>query len=130
MNDLTQQLVTEAKAKITETGIDDAHARLESFPLILDVREPEEFQAGSLPGAINLPRGLLEFRIFSDPQICASEGDIGPLQKQPVLVYCRTGGRSALATRTLQSLGFENPESLANGFEGWQNAGLPVTRQR
>jgi rhodanese-related sulfurtransferase len=91
--------------------------------LVLDVREPEEYTAGCLPGAVNIPRGVLEFRIDGHPSFQGRKD-------AEILVYCQTGGRSALATETLQKLGYEKPVSLAGGFKTWQDSGLPIEKPR
>ncbi len=77
--------------------------------LIVDVREPAEFRAGHIPGAVNIPRGLLEFRI----------GEVAKETSRPILVYCKEGLRSALAGSTLRNLGYVNVSNLAGGWEAW-----------
>ncbi|MCH9697265.1 MAG: MBL fold metallo-hydrolase [Gammaproteobacteria bacterium] len=107
-----QQLVTEAKREITEIDVIAARQKLNAGPInILDVREPHEFEAGAIDGAINIPRGLLEFKIGTFDQLSDKTA--------PLLVYCRTGGRSALATRSLQQLGYTNVLSMAGGYDAW-----------
>ncbi|MFZ9498311.1 MAG: rhodanese-like domain-containing protein, partial [Polynucleobacter sp.] len=66
-------LVLEAKQQISEVSTDDALQALVSKPLVLDVREPDEFQQGHLPSAINIPRGMLEFRMSQDPSLIDRE---------------------------------------------------------
>lgn len=112
------ELVAEAKKQIRETDVAGARA-LVGKALVLDVREPGEYGAGCLPGAINIPRGVLEFQIGNHP---AFQGK----QDAEILVYCLSGGRSALATEALQKLGFTGPVSLAGGFKAWQEAGGAV----
>lgn len=113
-----QDLVAEAKQHIQEIDIANTQQRLSSN-LLLDVREPAEFAAGHLPGAINIPRGLLEFKIGSHP-------DFQACQDLAIVVYCQTGGRSALATRVLNQLGYTQAVSMAGGFNAWSEAGLAV----
>lgn len=96
-------LVTAAKRRIGEISPDEVEERL-GHALILDVREPEEFVGGHLPDAINIPRGVLEFRI-----------------------YCQTGGRSVLATEVLLQLGWEKAVSMAGGFRDWSEGGHPIS---
>ena len=116
---LTQMdLVAAAKQHITEVGPEQAKSSLGEGP-ILDVREPEEYSAGALPGAINIPRGVLEFRIGNHPSFQNT-------QNVTFVVYCQSGGRSALAVETLHQLGYEKAVSLAGGFKLWQESGLPV----
>ena len=115
-----QELVAEAKKTIQEIDVASAKTLVGQVP-VLDVREPAEFAAGSLPGAVNIPRGLLEFQIGNHPAFAAArDGD--------VLVYCQSGGRSALAAETLKKLGFVRPFSLAGGFKAWSDAGEQVVR--
>ena len=110
-----QDLVAEAKQHIREL---DFHAAREWLgkTRILDVREPAEYAAGHVPGAVNLPRGVLEFKIDAHP---AFQGD----KTAPILVYCQTGGRSALATHSLLKLGYGGAVSLAGGFNAWLEQG-------
>jgi rhodanese-related sulfurtransferase len=113
-----QELVAEAKKAIRETDVAGAREMVGKVP-VLDVREPAEFAAGSLPGAVNIPRGLLEFQIGNHPAFRGAEAS-------PFLVYCQSGGRSALAAEVLQKLGYSQPVSLAGGFKAWQDAGEKV----
>ena len=104
-----QELVAEAKKHIRETDVAGAR-ELIGKALTIDVREPAEFANGSLPGAINIPRGVLEFQISNHPAFREA-------QSAEILVYCQSGGRSALSTEALQKLGYANPVSLAGGFK-------------
>ena len=113
-----QELVAAAKQQIQE--IDPATAQTQlGGSLILDVREPAEFEAGHLPAAINIPRGMLEFKIEAHP-------DFQNQQQASIIVYCQTGGRSALATSTLNQMGFNSAVSMAGGFKAWTEQGLPL----
>lgn len=111
-------LVAEAKRHIVEVSPDEAKALIGNV-LVLDVREPAEYALGALPGAINIPRGVLEFKIDSHPAFQNR-------RDADILVYCQTGGRSALATEALKKLGYEKAVSLAGGFKLWQESGLAV----
>ena len=82
----------------------------------IDVREPDEVAGGRVPGALAIPRGLLELRI---------EKEVAD-RARPLIVYCAGGTRSALAARTLADLGYADVRSLAGGFGAWKRAGLPV----
>lgn len=111
-------LVAEAKQKITEVSVDATQEKLNSRA-ILDVREPAEFAAGHLPGAINIPRGVLEFKIGADPALHDK-------QAEEIIVYCQTGGRSALATEALHKIGYDKAVSMAGGFKEWSEKGYQV----
>lgn len=110
-------LVAEAKSQITEIEPAAAWAAL-PFAALLDVREAAEFELCRLPGAINIPRGVLEFRIGEHPRLSQRDTDI--------LVYCKTSGRAALATLNLQRLGYTNVRSIHGGFEAWSRLDLPL----
>ncbi|MGH8556217.1 MAG: rhodanese-like domain-containing protein [Methylococcales bacterium] len=81
------------------------------------MREPEEFSIGSLPGAMNVPCGVLEFRLGGIPKLSNPNASL--------LLYCRTGGRSALAAQSLQRLGYGYTDvlSLSGGYEAWRTVG-------
>lgn len=113
-------LVADAKQNITKIDLETAKQAI-ATDLILDVREPAEYSAGCLPGAINIPRGVLEFKISSHP-------DFQYKQDSRIVVYCQSGGRSALATEALNKLGYSNAVSLAGGFKAWSENGLHVTQ--
>lgn len=116
------QLVALAKSQITETTAQELNRRLQNGarPLVIDIREREEFEQGHVPGALFIPRGFLELRIEQH----AYDPDT------PIVLYCAGGVRSALAARNLQEMGYSHVESLIGGFGGWRGAGLPVTVPR
>ncbi len=111
-------LVAAAKSRISEVTLDQAEAAISAADVLLDVRESDEFAAGHLPGAVHVPRGLLEFKLSASPQLSARD--------LKLVVYCKTGGRSALAAATLQDMGYLDVQSLAGGFDAWAAAGHPV----
>ncbi|RLA96350.1 MAG: rhodanese-like domain-containing protein [Deltaproteobacteria bacterium] len=110
--------VNQAKKHITEITVAEAKAKIESGQpvVVLDVREPKEYKRGHLPKAVNLPRGLLEFKVTK----------VIPDKNAYVIVYCKSGGRSALATLTLKRMGYKNAVSMAGGWKAWVKAGYPV----
>jgi rhodanese-related sulfurtransferase len=101
----------------------DNHSEL---ALILDVREPGEFKDSHVPGALNIPRGLLEIR--ADPASPAANASLSADQSARILVYCTKGpgARSLLAAQTLTSMGYEHVEVLGGGLNAWAEAGLPL----
>ncbi len=113
-------LVIAAKALIHEVSLDDADQAIRDADVLLDVREADEYAAGHLPGAVHVSRGMLEFKLGGSPEL--SHRDL------KVVLYCKTGGRAALAARSLQDMGYLNVQSLAGGFDAWAAAGKPVAR--
>jgi len=106
-----KQLVDEAKSQISEIGPDDLRRMQQSgedFTLI-DVREPDEQAKGTIPGAVKLPRGILEVNI---DQITADKD-------RKLVLYCGGGSRSALAALNLKKMGFRKVSSLAGGYRAW-----------
>lgn len=118
-------LVAKAKARISECSIRDVEACLAPDTLLVDIREPAEYQRGHIPGATLIPRGLLEFEIHTlvDRHI---HGKGIANADTPIVLYCGTGGRSALAAESVQNLGYGNVRSMAGGIVAWSEAGLPL----
>jgi len=108
-----------AKAEIREVDPSEVAAHLEHYRL-LDVREPDEYDQGAVPGAVHVPRGNLEFSV---------EGRL-PDKGAPIAVYCAGGTRSAFAAKTLQDLGYTDVVSVAGGFNKWKDEGLLWTTPR
>jgi len=104
-------LVAAAKQNITEISVEEAKQKLSDM-LVLDVREPAEYTQGHIHGAINIPRGVLEFKISAHPDFQGAED-------RDILVYCQSGGRSALATENLNKMGYQKAVSMAGGFKAW-----------
>ena len=119
------ELVGRAKATIHECSVSDAHDCLNSDMLLIDIREPAEYQRGHLPGAVHLPRGLLEFEIHGLVERLGGDQNSPPEDRQIVL-YCGTGGRSALAAETMATLGYRNTRSMSGGIVAWTQARLPL----
>jgi sulfur-carrier protein adenylyltransferase/sulfurtransferase len=115
----SRELLAQVKAHITEVDAATAQARLRES-VVLDVREPDEYAQGAIPGAVHLVRGHLEMQV---------EGKI-PDKSKPVIVHCASGVRSAFAAKTLQDLGYTNVASLAGGFNRWKDEGRPWSEPR
>lgn len=112
------ELVLEAKRNICECTCDELQERNgSSIWLVIDVREPEEYTQGHIAGAINIPRGILEFKI-------SNEVSLQELTR-PIIVYCKTSGRAALSAVAMGSMGFKNVVSLKGGFDSWVSEGRP-----
>jgi sulfur-carrier protein adenylyltransferase/sulfurtransferase len=119
--------VSEARSKIHEITAEEARAILNAPGQggwhFVDVREPDEFAAGRIPGARLYPRGFLEVRAdLTHPKRDEWFKD----RSRPLIVYCGGGHRSALAAETLQQMGFQRVVSLAEGWAGWSGRGYPV----
>ena len=111
-------LVAAAKARIQEVPVAAAEAAIAQADVLIDVREPDEYRQGHLPGAVNMPRGLLEFQLSAQPQLQARD--------LAIVLYCKTSGRAALAAASLQEMGYLNVRSISGGFDAWAAAGNPV----
>lgn len=118
--------IADARHRITEITPDEVDLLLENHEpiLLVDVREPDEYDAGHIPGAIAVPRGLLEGAADAQnkhrvAKLCAARNNV-------VIVYCESGGRSALAADVLQRMGFERVRSLAGGCVLWEAEGYPL----
>ena len=111
-------LVQDAKSRVRECTVKDVKQRQdrgEAFHLV-DVREDREWNAGHLPGAIHLGKGVIERD---------AEKTI-PDQSAEIILYCGGGYRSALAADTLNRMGYTNVSSMDGGFRGWKEAGYPL----
>jgi sulfur-carrier protein adenylyltransferase/sulfurtransferase len=108
-----RDLLKAAKTTVNSITTEGAAERIASGYTVLDVREPDEYQEGAIPGAIHIPRGHLESQV---------ENRLTDKTK-PVLVYCASGVRSVFAANTLQQLGYETVAEMAGGFNRWKDEG-------
>lgn len=117
------QMVAATKAQVKTIKMADFKAAFDrkDLGLIVDVRNENEFADGYVPGAVNVPRGLIEFRIWK----LVGFPDRTDMNAKMTL-YCATGGRCALATKSLQDLGFTNVASADMKYDDWVKAGYPV----
>lgn len=118
-------LVDEAMAQVTTYNVDEVRQRLDDPALqLVDIRDARELEReGTLPGAINAPRGMLEFWV--DPGSPYYKPVFGDEDKQYVL-FCGAGWRSALAAKALQDMGMTNVAHIDGGFTEWAKQGAPV----
>ena len=123
------KFLKDVKAQIREVDLDTVRKTVEARkggagdgngagPILIDVREKDEWSEGFIPGARWIPRGFLELRV--EDQI--------PEPSSEIILYCAGGNRSALAARSLGELGYTNVKSMAGGFSAWKRAGLPFDR--
>ena len=111
-----REILKGVRGRIQEMDVrqlDDVLKRGEK-PILIDVREQDEVEQGVIPGAVHIPRGYLELRV--EERI--------PDRDVPIVAYCAGGTRSALATETLQQMGYKNVTNLKGGFGAWKEAGL------
>ncbi len=115
-----QQLVQEAKAVIQEVTVGDGKKMLDAKEalIVLDVRDSQEFAEGHIPGAINISRGSLEFKVAM----------IIPDKHSKIIVYCGLDLRAPLATKTLNDLGYKKAVNMIGGLEAWKQAGYPTVK--
>lgn len=111
-------LVAAARSRIDEVDLPQADAAIRAADLLIDVREADEFSAAHIPGAVHIPRGLLEFRLSNDPHLANRD--------LRLVLYCKNSGRSALAADALREVGYRQVLSLAGGIDAWQAAGRDV----
>ena len=117
-----RELLAQVKDEIDEVTASDVLERLDDAdrPLLLDVREQDEWQEGHLPGAIHLERGNLESRVEA----------LIPDRAREIVVYCAAGARSAFAAKSLTELGYTNVSSMIGGFTDWKRNGYAFTTPR
>ena len=113
-----QQILKEAKSGITEVTVEQVKKDMDAGKefVLLDVRDPDEYAAGHLPKAVNISRGKLEFMI----------GRLYPNKDTEMVLYCRTGARSALCTKTLMDMGYKNVKNFNGAFKAWGESGYPI----
>jgi len=116
-------LVAEAKSKIENLGVDEFDKERTDGALVVDIRDAPELEAsGRIPGSVNVPRGMLEFR--ADPSSPYHQDGFDPDRR--IILHCASGGRSALAAATLKDMGYTDVAHLDGGFKAWSEAGRPV----
>jgi rhodanese-related sulfurtransferase len=118
-----QFMVAALKARIENLTPAQVAAELEDpFVLLVDVREPSETEYGSIPGAVRVPRGMLEFHADHGSPYHVEGFEPG----RRVILYCSAGSRSALAVRSLQEIGYRDVAHLDGGLNAWIAEGRPM----
>lgn len=118
--------VAAARANIDELTADDLEEMIQAREdlLVLDVREPDEYAHAHIEGAVLVPRGTLEGA--ADPNYKKRHPILCQAQQRPIVIYCETGGRSAMAAHTLKEMGFAEVYNLGGGIEMWEAEDYPV----
>ncbi len=118
------EMVADAKGHIENLTPEQVASELDREGVILvDIREDNErVQNGAIPNSVPAPRGMLEF--WADPTSAYHREDFDPARR--TILYCASGGRSALATDTLQRMGYGNVAHLDGGMKAWKEEGHPV----
>ena len=118
------EMVAEAKGRVQNLSPEQVAAETDGGDVTLvDIREDDErIQSGTIPGAVRAPRGMLEFWV--DPTSPYHREEFDPVRR--TILYCASGGRSALAADTLQRMGYANVAHLDGGIKAWKEGGLPV----
>ena len=119
----SMQLIGEALAEVSSISVDEALALVDGGDAVfVDVRERAEHDAGAIAGAVAAPRGFLEF--IADPTTPMHNAALSSGKR--LVIYCASGGRSALAAKTLQDMGYSEVANLTGGFQAWTEAGGPT----
>lgn len=118
--------VEEARREVPSIDVEEAAQMLHRDDVVfVDVRETTEYQQGTIPGAVHVPRGLLEW--YADPTLPVHRSELSP--EKTLVVFCAAGGRSLLAAKTLREMGYPKVVNLEGGFTAWREAGKPVTHR-
>lgn len=117
-------LIADAKGRIENLSPADVAAELAAGdPLLVDLREPaERTENGVIAAAVSAPRGMLEF--YADPTSAYHRAEFDPGRR--TILYCASGGRSALAAQALQALGYRRVAHLDGGLKAWREAGFSI----
>ena len=121
------ELVADTLAEITEVfpwDIEEQMNDSEQRPLILDIREPDEFSAMHIQDSLHVPRGILESACEYDYEETVRE--LVEARDRTIVVTCRSGNRSALAAYTMQLMGYRRVSSMKTGLRGWNDYELPL----
>jgi len=122
------EMVAAAKGRIENLTPEQVASEVDAEDVILiDIREDDErVQNGVIPNSVSAPRGMLEF--WADPTSAYHREEFDPARR--TILYCASGGRSALATDTLQRMGYENAAHLDGGIKAWKEGGHSVEEAR
>ena len=119
------QLIQDAKGDIENLTVDQVEDEIANGRAVLvDIRDADELANGTIPGAVHASRGMLEFH--ADPTSSYYKPELDPSKR--TILHCASGGRSALAVKTLQQMGYKDIAHLDGGFKAWEAAGKPTNK--
>ncbi|MFO7827847.1 MAG: rhodanese-like domain-containing protein [Bacteroidales bacterium] len=125
-----KELASVVKTDVKEIPVDTLKSMIdqgEEF-LLIDIRQPAEYETGNIPGSFSIPRGELEFLIM-DEYFWEEQFMYVPLKTDKIIVYCKAGDRGILAAKALQKLGFENVSNLKDGWNAFSGGNPVETKQ-
>ena len=115
------EMIATAEKVVDAVTVEQLMQKLDEGEMIMliDVREPNEFNPGYIPGAVNIPRGVIEFKIGNEDFWDAAMLYM-PEKNEEIIVYCKKGKRSLLAGQTLKKLGYTNVTYVEGGWKKWE----------
>jgi rhodanese-related sulfurtransferase len=117
------ELVQDAKRDIESLTVEQVEAEAaDGRAVLIDIRDAGELANGTIPGAVHASRGMLEFH--ADPNSAYHKDELDPARR--TILYCASGGRSALAVKALKQMGYQDVAHLDGGFKAWEAAGKPT----
>lgn len=120
------ELVKEAKSSIENLSPAQVQDEMKNDNVqLVDIRDGEELKEnGKIPGSLHASRGMLEF--YADPSLPYHKPELD--KNKRIILHCASGGRSALAAKTLKEMGYENVAHMDGGYKAWKENGLPVEK--
>ena len=125
------QMVAQARSEVEVISPQDAQQRMQENPnaLVIDVRQSDALGDACIPGALNVPLGVLPIK--ADTELPKSLTDERLQDRdQQVIVTCGAGGQAALGAKLLKDMGFNNVSMIDGGMRGWSEAGLPTEKPK
>ena len=114
------EIIAELSPSVDMLTVEELHTWLDTgMVLLIDVREANEFNPGFIPGSVNIPRGLVEFKIAKD-QFWEDQFLYPPLKEETIILICKKGHRSIMTVDAIHQLGFKNVKVLDGGFKKWE----------
>jgi len=125
-----KDLASVAKANVKQVEADTLKSMIDNGEefLLIDVRQPAEYEAGNITGSFSIPRGELEF-LITDEMFWEEQFMYVPLKTDKIIVYCKAGDRGILAVQALQKLGFNNVYNLKGGYTAFAGDNVPVVKK-